>query len=189
MKLEEKVFSDALIETVQKKKAKKGVVDFGKNVNPLKEIPKPQMRLYCIHRNCFDTEEELVEYIENNDISYGNVEAIDYLGNVAGCRDVIGVTDLDGTFNMYTVVNEDTYGQYNHKRSTYEGDFVWEACHGRIRYMYDAFRSRGIVFTNDIYAKVDAYYKWIEENSEEVHIVCGRGARKKKISFMMKNGR
>lgn len=136
----------------------KGVFDgTPMNKNPLNEIPTPQMRLYGIfgafHSVFFDTEEELAEYIQNNDTSLGCVCVIEFLGNVAGCNDVVRKTSKDGLSILYTVVDEDGYGIYNSERSTYRGEFTWEYHHGSLKEIYSAFRDRGIVFTDDIYAK------------------------------------
>lgn len=129
------------------------------NKNPLTEISTPQMRLYgfsgAFKSAFFDTEEELTEYVENNDTSFGCICAIEYLGNVAGRSDVIRETSKNGITVLYTAVDEDGYGIYNSERSTYRGEFTWEYNHGDLREMYSAFRDRGIVFENDIYAKID----------------------------------
>lgn len=129
------------------------------NKNPLSEIPTPQMRLYgfsgAFKSAFFDTEEELKEYIKNNDPSFGSTCIIEFLGNVAGRSDVIRTTTKDGRTTLYTAVDEDGYGIYNPERSTYMGKFTWEYNHGDLEEMYSAFRDSGIIFENDIYAKID----------------------------------
>lgn len=129
------------------------------NKNPLSEIPTPQMKLYgfsgVFKSTFFDTEEELMEYVKNNDTSWGSLCVIEFLGNVADRSDVIRKTSENGMTTLYTVVDEDGYAIYNSERSTYRGEFTWEYNHGNLRTMYSAFRDRGIVFENDIYAKID----------------------------------
>ena len=171
------LFSKELIDIINSKKDEKHLnmiqcIDGEpKNVNPLKEIPQSQMKLYGfsgIYKNIFfDTESELLEYVKNNKLGYGNVCIMDFLGNVAGCNDVIRLTYIDGNEELYTAVNEEGYGKYNSKRSFYKGEFVWEFNHGSIREMYSAFRDRGIVFENDVYAKIDEGYKRVMQMCEK----------------------
>ena len=126
-----------------------------KNVNPLTEIPAPQMRLYVAYGTYFETEEELVSYCNINNIPAEHTLVIDYFRSLAGRSDVIGRTTKDGRTMFYTVVDEDGYSMYNHERSIYRGEFTWEYNYGSIREVYTQFRDRGIVFENDIYAKID----------------------------------
>ena len=149
-----------------------------KNINPLKEIPNSQMRLYgfsgAFMKSVFcDTEEELKEKIKDLDpIFGGRIQIFDYLGEVAGRRDVIRVTNNDGRSFLYVAVDEDGYGIYNEERSIYRGEFVWEYNYGNLREMYSAFRDKGIVFERDIYAEIDERYRrvmaMVEEDSHQV---------------------
>ena len=113
-------------------------------------MPQSQMRLYgfsgFIKSAFFDTEEELIEWIKNNNTSIGDVCIIDYLGNVAGRDDVIRLTYKNGKSDLCVACDEDGYGIYNNDRSIYKGVFVWEYNHGSISEMYSAFRDRGITF-------------------------------------------
>lgn len=181
-----KLFSDELIDIIENKEKQnsdslypliKRLIDGEpKNINPLTEIPEPQMRLYgfdgTFNSAYFDKEEELIEYIKTHSTQFGSVIVMDYLGNVAGCSDVIRLTYKSGNHVLYTSVDQDGYGKYNHERSIYRGEFVWEYCHGSIRDMYSAFRDRGIVFEDDTYAKIDEmrnrYLSICEEVCEEV---------------------
>ena len=161
-----KLFSDELIGAVESKKnednmgklLKKFVDGEPKNVNPLTEIPEPQMRLYgfsgAFASAFFETEEELIEYVKTSDTAFGNLCVIEYLGFVADRNDVIRVTYKNEKPKLYTSVNEDGYGIYNEERSIYKGEYVWEYNHGSISEMYSAFRDRGIVFKDDTYAKI-----------------------------------
>ena len=162
-----KMFSDELIETLETNKKDNSTGEIlkrlcdgdPKNVNPLTEIPEPQMRLYgfsgAFNSAYFDTEEELIEWVKNHNIQFGDICVIDYLGNVAGRSDVIRKTYKSGKSILYAACDEDGYGIYNLERSAYRGEFVWEYNHGSLREMYSAFRDRGISFENDIYDEID----------------------------------
>lgn len=180
-----KMFSDELIGAVESKKEENEIGNIirricdgePKNINPLTEIPEPQMRLYgfsgVLKSAFFDTEAELIEYVKTHDIQFGNVCIMDYLGNVAGRSDVIRLTYKSGKQDLYTAVNEDGYGIYNNERSIYRGEFVWEYNYGNISEMYSAFRDRGIVFENDTYAKIAEYYKGIMDMFKERQVFIG----------------
>ena len=185
-----KMFSDELIDVVESKKEENEVGKIikrmcdgePKNINPLTEIPNPQMRLYgfsgAFKSAFFDTEAELLEYVKTHNTQFGSTCVMDYLGKVAGCSDVIRLTYKSGKQVLYTSVNEDGYGIYNNERSIYKGEFVWEYNHGSIREMYSAFRDRGIVFEDDTYAKIDEYYKKIMDMCEEREIFTGNKTKK-----------
>ena len=170
-----KLFSDDLVSTLETKEKdittgellKRLFNGEPKNINPLTEIPQSQMRLYgfsgFLKSAFFDTEEELIEWIKNNNTSIGEVCIIDYLGNVAGRDDVIRLTYKNGKSDLCVACDEDGYGIYNNDRSIYKGVFVWEYNHGSISEMYSAFRDRGITFENDIYGKVEERNKKIFE--------------------------
>lgn len=158
-----KIFSEDLLYAIDENKTasilKRMFDGDPKNVNPLKEMPEPQMRLYgfsgAFKSAFFDTEEELIEYVKTHDTSFGDVCVIEFLGNVAGRSDVIREIYRGGKKVLYVACDEDGYGIYNHERSVYRGEFIWEYNHGSIREMYSAFRDRGITFENDVYAKID----------------------------------
>ena len=177
-----KMFSDKLIETLETKEEDNSIGDIlkrfcdgePKNVNPLTEIPEPQMRLYgfsgAFNSAYFDTEEELIEWVKNHNTDFGDVCVIDYLGNVAGRSDVIRKTYKSGKSNLYAACDEDGYGIYNFERSTYRGEFVWEYNHGSLREIYSAFRDRGISFENDIYDEIDKRHQKILELCREKNL-------------------
>lgn len=174
-----KMFSDELIETLETKEEDNSIGDIlkrfcdgePKNVNPLTEIPEPQMRLYgfsgVFNSAYFDTEKELIEWVKNHDTDFGDVCVIDYLGKVAGRSDVIRKTYKSGKSNLYVACDEDGYGIYNFERSTYRGEFVWEYNHGSLREIYSAFRDRGISFENDIYDEIDKRHQKVLELCRE----------------------
>lgn len=125
------------------------------NKNPLTEIPRPEMVLYHIHGHYFDTLDDLKEYCSSEGISSADFDIVSYLRSCCGRSDVIMKKYHDGKIIFWTAVDEDGYGMYNIEKSIYRGGFVWEYNHGDIREMYKPFRDRGIVFENDIYAKID----------------------------------
>lgn len=129
------------------------------NKNPLAEIPDSEMMLYGINGTYFDTKEDLISYCESKDISIDNAYILEYIRNVAGRSDVIRRTSTDGKSLFYTAVDENGYGIYNHERSVYRGEFIWEFNYGHIRGICTPFRDRGIVFENDVYDKIDTREK------------------------------
>ncbi len=164
--MKEKIFSNETIELFKNNqnknssisKIKKMIDEEPKNVNPLTEIPKSQMRLYgfsgAFYSAYFDKEEELKEWVKTHNTDFGDIVAIDYLGHVAGRDDVIRMTYASGKSSLCKAVDEDGYGIYNEERSTYKGEYVWEYTYGDLSEEYTAFRNRGIVFQNDIYKKM-----------------------------------
>jgi hypothetical protein len=124
------------------------------NINPLSEIPNPEMRLYFIDENYFESIDELLMYCRMNKLSTKGLNIIDYFRSLAGCSDVIRKSNSEISI-LYTAVDEDGYGLYNDKRSIYRGEFIWEYNHGSIRELYKPFKERGIIFDNDVYGKID----------------------------------
>ena len=82
------------------------------------------MRLFIVHGNFFDTKEELKSYCKKNKITLNDVLVIEYLGNIAGRSDVIRTINYEGRTMLYTAVDRDGYGMYNHERSFYCGKFI-----------------------------------------------------------------
>lgn len=136
---------------------------FSSNLNTkndlLFKIPDSMMLIYSFEtpyeKKYFDTDKDLVKYIKNNDTNFAKISTIEYIVNVADRSDVIKETYIDGTFLLFTAIDEDGYEIYNNDISNYKNEFVWEYEYGNIGSMYSAFRDRGIVFQNDIYAKIE----------------------------------
>ena len=124
------------------------------NIDPLPEIPIPEMRLYFVDENYFESIDELLMYCRINKISTKGLNIIDYYRNLAGHSDVIRKSNSE-TSMLYTAIDEDGYGLYNNKRSVYRGEFIWEYNYGNIRDLYKPFKEKGIVFENDVYGKID----------------------------------
>ena len=147
-----------------------------KNIDPLTEIPEPQIRLFGYSNHLGDssfygTEEELIEYLRNNkcDMTFGDVSIIEFMGTMAGRSDVIRKTYRNGKQSLVTVATDDHIGTYNHIRSCHQGQFVWEGNAGNLRAEYKAFRERGIAFKDDVYAQADERHnslmKMMKENN------------------------
>ena len=124
------------------------------NKNPLSEIPEPDMRLYSIGNDYFESIDELLEYCRKNHKTSEGLTVLDYYKNLAGGSDVIRKQN-NKTSIMYTAVDEDGYGLYNNKRSIQKGKFIWEYNYGNIRNLYKPFKEKGIDFVIDVYGKID----------------------------------
>lgn len=124
------------------------------NKNPLSEIPEPDMRLYSIGNNYFESINELKKYCRKNHKTSKGLTVLDYYKNLAGSSDVIRKHN-NKTSIMYTAVDKDGYGMYNNTRSAYRGEFIWDYNYGSIRDLYKPFKERGIDFVNDVYGKID----------------------------------
>lgn len=124
------------------------------NKNPLSEIPEPDMRLYSIGNNYFESINELKNYCRKNHKTSKGLTVLDYYKNLAGSSDVIRKQN-NKTSIMYTAVDEDGYGIYNNTRSVYRGEFIWEYNYGSIRNLYKPFKEREIDFVIDVYGKID----------------------------------
>lgn len=134
----------------------------------------PQMRLFCFPKTSemlfFEAEEELIKYLKKYKEIPEDICVIDYLGKVAGRSDVIRETNRKGREIVYTAVDEDGYGIYNHQKSVSKGEFVWEYNYGSVSEMYSAFRDRGITFEDDIYAKIDGRNQLILKMCKEENL-------------------
>ena len=124
------------------------------NKNPLSEIPEPDMRLYSIGNNYFESINELKKYCRKNHKTSKGLIVLDYYKNLAGRSDVIRVQN-NKTSIMYSAVDEYGYGIYNNTGSAYRGKFIWGYNYGNIRNLYKPFKERGIDFVIDIYGKID----------------------------------
>lgn len=132
------------------------------NKNPLPIIPSPEMRLFFVDSNYFESIDELLEYCRINNKSTEKLNILDYYRQLAGRSDVIRKSNSDSdTLMLYTAVDEDGYGIYNNKRSIYRGKYTWEYNHGNIKKLYQPFRDKGIVFENDIYKKIEEKNEYI----------------------------
>ncbi len=135
-----------------------------KNINPIKEMPIPEMTLYSVHGQYFETELELEQYCKDKNIDLSHSYVNEYYREFAGRNDVIRRLKKGKIGTFYTVSDTDGYGIYNYDRSIYRGEFVWEYNYGSLSDWYKIFRDKGIVFENDIYLKEeDRYNRIIKE--------------------------
>lgn len=138
------------------------------NINPLTNIPVPDMRLYYVDDNYFLSIDELLMYCRWNNKSIEGLNILDYYRNLAGRSDVIRKSNSKSSM-LYTAVDRDGYGLYNNKRSVYRGKFTWEYNHGNIRNLYEPFRKKGVIFEDDVYKKIDEsdqqVLKYCKENN------------------------
>lgn len=132
-----------------------------KNINPIKEMPIPEMTVYSVHGNYFETEQELEEYCKAKNIDLSHSYIKEYYREFAGRCDVIRNYKKGKIEIFYSACDEDGYGIYNSERSIYCGEFVWEYNYESISEYYNMFRDKGIVFSNGIYAKQSDRYKRI----------------------------
>lgn len=95
-----------------------------KNINPLTEIPEPEMRLYGIYGSYFDSLEDLKNHCIIKGISLDDVHILEYIRNVAGLNDVIKKTNKDSRTKFCAAINEDGYSMYNNERSIYRWEFI-----------------------------------------------------------------
>ncbi len=130
------------------------------NINPLSNIPIPDMRLYFVDDNYFKSIDELLMYCRWNKKSTERLNVLDYYRNLAGRSDVIRKSNSQSSM-LYTAVDENGYGIYNNKRSVYRGEFIWEYNYGSIRELYEPFKEKGIIFEEDIYGKIDETHQHI----------------------------
>lgn len=121
---------------------------------------EPQMRLYGFLGISldifFDTEEELNYWLEESNIESGTKCIIDYLGSFDCMDDVISVSYEDGSKKLYSACDKEGYFIYDLVND--EKD-VWQYESGKIDGMYAAFKDRGILLQNDVYAKKEKKYK------------------------------
>lgn len=129
-----------------------------------------QQRLYRVNCNLlvaelFDSEEKLLQYIEGNQSKLENsicvsISILDFVGDFVGRQDVIRVVSSTGEFYFCTTVDDEHYAVYNKKRGQ-EGQPIWELEFGSMKDIYTAFRNKGIIFQNDVFAKSDSLYEQI----------------------------
>jgi hypothetical protein len=130
-----------------------------KNINPLKDIPTPKVKLYGLEgffkSIYFDTEEQLKEYLKCIPIRLLEfISTIEYFEELAGRTDVVRQT-INGKSRLITALDKDAYGVYNEERSFHQGKFVWEVeyCANYLDGMYTIFEQKGIVLKDNVYQK------------------------------------
>lgn len=130
------------------------------NKEPIEEMPIPEMTLYYIDDNAFDSIEGLLSYCRKNMLDTTDLNVIEYYREFAGRKDVIRKSNSVYT-SFYTAVDEHGYGTYNRNRSFYKGEFVWEYNYGSIKDLYKYFRDKGVEFEDDVYKKISEREQYI----------------------------
>lgn len=143
------------------------LADFIKNNNI-----KPEMRLYGVDENYFESIDELLKYCRQNQLSTQWLIVLDYYRNFYDHKDVIRKTNSEISM-FYAISNERGYVWYSDELNM--DDENWEFNHGQIRSLYKTFRDHGIIFEDDVYAK---------ESEKNQHIL--KYCRRKKLFNMGK---
>lgn len=140
-----------------------------KNENPLRKTPNSQMRLYVligIGQNLyFESKEDLQTIMKENPQGTYQWMIVDYIGNIAGRRDVIQITDQENKKELRVAINRNGYAVYNPERSKYHGDYIWEYQEGSLEELYQALRDSGVIFEEDV-------FQMIEDREREVLTMC-----------------
>lgn len=127
------------------------------------DVKDPIMSIYGIYNNYFDSKQELDDFCSKTNFPQKDTYRLDFIGNFAGRKDVVRTVASNGKMSYYAMIDEDGYAMYNHERSCYIGEFVWEYNYGDIRKLYNLFKQKGISLTNDVYGKIDDYHNRIYE--------------------------
>lgn len=142
--------------------------------DPLINIPKPKMVLYgtSIFSSCsFFTLGGLEDFLAEQGKELKEYYVLEYLGDMAGREDVIRVTYIDERgerVSYYTPTSTEHYGKYDHERSVYRGEHVWEGHDGSFLERYfDVLKEHGLEMKNDYWeqeaALIDAMREWVQE--------------------------
>ena len=119
------------------------------------------MSMYSIDGQFFDTESEIGTYCFSIDKSIDEAIKLDYMREFEGKTDVIRATKSDGTVNLYAALDEDGYYSYTACVKNGIPCYSWKYEFGSLKDVYAVFRNKGIVFENDVYAKVARKYQRI----------------------------
>lgn len=128
---------------------------------------EPEMRLYGVDENYFESIDDLLKYCRQNKFSVQCLTILDYYRNFYDHKDVIRKTNSEISM-FYAISNERGYVWYGDELNMDGKD--WNSNHGQIRSLYKLFRDHGIVFEDDVYAK---------ESERDQHIL--KYCRKKKL--------
>lgn len=135
------------------------------------KISTPSMKLYVVSnqlfKKIFDTEKELNEYINNNHNMIW-ISTIEYYKYLAGRSDVIVKYENNQRPILKIVLDEIKYAVYNPEKSIEERKFIWESIDGTLEEEYSAFRDKGIIFKDDIYARAYKDVKSIEKYVQKI---------------------
>lgn len=111
---------------------------------------EPEMRLYGVDENYFETIDELLKYCRQNQFSIQCLTVLDYYRNFYDRKDVIRKTNSEISM-FYSISNEYGYVWYGDELNMHGEN--WEFNHGTIKSLYKPFRDHGIVFEDDVYSR------------------------------------
>lgn len=105
----------------------------------------------------FDAEEELELHVANSHDpkEFTDISIIEYLGSFAGKKDVIRKVNSDGSVKVYAAC-DCTQFYISDITDTENQEILsadWMLHDGSVADLYRAFRERGIIFEDDIYAR------------------------------------
>ncbi len=119
-------------------------------INVMDSNIKPEMRLYGVDDNYFETIDELLRYCRQKRLSTQKLTLLDYYRNFFGYKDVIRKAN-SSTSIFYAASDEESFVWYGDELNMHGEN--WLFSHGQIRSLYKPFRDHGIVFEDDIYAR------------------------------------
>lgn len=99
----------------------------------------------------FESERECKDYYEKSHDPFASTCIIEYIGNFAGKDDVIKYSSFSKEC-YFVVCDEVSYYVYKADENNHDNS-CWQQVNGSVEWMYKAFRDKGIIFKNDVYAQ------------------------------------
>lgn len=174
MNLQDEIFSSELLEVTSRKNIELESDRDKKEISDLmKKLLFPTLRIYIykgtLVTRSFDTESDLINYINRHGDRYGTVCAVEYLGNVLRNEDVIRRINLDGSFEICAPYDEGSYSVLDLDRFNSTGGVMWSNFFGSLRTECTALKSFGVTFSNDVYPEnADLYDRFKEFGKDRV---------------------
>ncbi len=100
----------------------------------------------------FESESDCKKCYEESRDPFASICIIEYLSNFAGKNDVILYRDFAGEHYL-AACDDRSYYDYQANENNHD-IFCWQQVDGTIEWMYKAFRDKGIIFKNDVYAQI-----------------------------------
>ena len=98
----------------------------------------------------FNTKEELVEYCQKHRDPFAKVYAMEYIRHFDNKDDVIKIVN-EHEIKYISACDEWSY--YRYVEQEQNEDIEWEIITGTAEHLYKPFKTRGIIFRNDVYTK------------------------------------
>lgn len=129
-----------------------GKTDFEEENELIKQTTILYVFLGEFSKKYFESEREWKDYCEKSHDPFPSICIIEYIGDFAGKDDVIKYRNFDG--ERYLAACDDvSYYDYQANQDNHD-IFNWQQLDGSIEWMYEAFRDKGIIFKNDVYARI-----------------------------------